>query len=214
MVDKLILDEKALETLGLSDKAFYIVEYDLYDDRIKIPANSTAETKKQIQKRNQLARAFRNKLMFLLKFKLNATKHLESCWIIEEKRLDSTVEALEDLKAEMKDKGFSDADKRLRVIPILTTVEGFQHYEDKKAEFLLDFAMQHIEYAEKGKKAKRMSKSTLWRCKQAYTIIEALKEEIKGNNRYNELVDTNGALGEVVADVENMLEQQKKKETK
>lgn len=212
MIEKLILDEKALESMGLSSKTYYIIEYDLYDDRCKIPANNTPETKKRLQKRNKLAKSFRNKLIFLLKFKLNATKHLESCWVIEENRLDLAIDALEGLKEEMKAKGFSDIDKRLRVIPILTTVEGFQHYEDKKVEFLLNFAMEHLAYIDKGKKAQRMSKSTLWRCKQAYSIVEALKDELKGNQRFNEILDTNEMLGEAIGDIESIIEEQKRKE--
>jgi len=210
LIDKLILDEQALATLGLGDQAVYLIEYDLHSER-KIPKNLTVEQKKQAQIRNRLAREFRNKLIFLLKYNLRATRHLESCWIIDETRLKTAVEGLEELKAQMESKGFRNVEKRLRIIPILTTIEGLQNYDDKKAEFLLDLAMEHVQYLEKAKKAKRVANGIIWRCKKAFEIISELKEELKKNKRYKELVDTVEVLDELISRVELILKKQKEK---
>jgi len=214
-IKDLILDSKALGKMGLADTPIYIIEYDLptpfkSGNKLRIPANSSESKKREIIKKHKLSIQFVNKVFFLLKFKLKATKHLNSCWIIEETRLETAINELEELKEEMKAKGFSDVDKRIRIIPILTTLDGFEHYAEKKVEFLLEFSMEHIKYTEKGKKERKMSQSTLWRCKQAYSIVESLKEEVKGNKRYNEVKDTNALLGEHIAYIENMIEKQKR----
>lgn len=211
-IDKLILDEQALAKLGLGEQAVYLIEYDLHSER-KIPKNATIEQKKEAQKRNHLAREFRNKLIFLLKYNLRATKHLESCWIIDETRLETAIEGLEELKSQMEGKGFSNLEERLRIIPILTTIEGLQNYEDKKAEFLLDLAMEHIKYLEKAKKTKRVANGIVWRCKKAFEIVSELKEELKKNTRYKELVDTVEILDELISRVEIILKKQKEKKS-
>lgn len=209
--DKLVLDSKALEEMGLKSEEIYTIEYDL-NSVLKIPKNISPERKKELQNRNKLAKEFRNRLHFILKFKLHATKHLESCWILSEKSLEFATGQLESFKSEMKAKGFHDIDKRIRIIPILTTESGYESYEEKKAEFILEFAMEHIKYCEKAKKEQKMARGTLWRCKEAYSICSALKEELKANKRYNELVDTIEALGESVARVEPLVKTQKENE--
>jgi hypothetical protein len=215
--NRLVMDEKALAELGLHDEAIYTVEYDLYSEVDLTPQQKrklTTEEQKEIKRKNDLSREFRNKLVFVLKFKLNATKHLESSWLIDGEFLDQTVSKLESLKAEMKAKGFTDCDKRIKIIPIFTTDEGYEHYEDKKAEFVLEFVMEHVKYAEDGIKNKRISQSTLWRCKQAITICSALAEELKTNQRYNEIVDTINMLDELNAQCEAFLLEAKEKAKK
>ena len=209
--NEIVLDVKALEAMGLHSEEIYTIEYDL-NSELKIRRNSTPEEKKQAQKMNQLAREFRNKLQFILKFKLHATKHLESSWIISKENLEIAVNALSELKESMQNKGFKDVDKRLRIIPILTTSEGFESYEEKKAEFLLNFAMEHTKYCDLAIKTKKMPRGTMWRCKEAYSIINALKEELKGNKRYNELVDTVGVLGERISLAEAAIKLETEKE--
>ena len=209
--DKLVLNSKALGEMGLKCEEIYTIEYDL-NSVLKIPKNISPEAKKEAQKRNRLAKEFRNRLHFILKFKLHATRHLESCWILSEKSLDFATEQLEAFKSDMKAKGFSDVDERIRIIPILTTEAGFESFTDKKAEFILEFAMEHIKYCEKAKKEQKIARGTLWRCKEAYSICATLKEELKGNKRYNELVDTVEALGESVALVEPLVKSQNEKE--
>jgi len=213
MVEKLILDSEALEQMGLISEAVYIIEYDLPSPR-KIPKNLKPEAKKQLEKRNKLAKEFRNKIDFMLKFKILATKHLESCWLITKDKLSEAIEEIEELKAQMKAKGFSDIDKRIRIIPILTTKEAYESFEDKKAEFLLEFAMEHIKYLEKGLEDRRISDSTLWRCKKAYEHIEVLAEELRNHERYNEIIDTNETLGDLIAQMEAIIVENKKKEAK
>jgi len=209
--NEIVLDIKALEAMGLHSEAIYTIEYDL-NSELKIHKNSTPEEKKQAKIMNDLAREFRNKLQFILKFKLQATKHLESCWLISESNLETAVNDLSELKDAMRNKGFKDVDKRLRIIPILTTIEGFESYEEKKAEFLLSFAMEHIKYCDLAIKTKKMPRGTMWRCKEAYSIINGLKEELKKNKRYHELVDTVGVLGERISLAEVQLKPETEKE--
>jgi len=214
-IKDLVLDSNALDKMGLKDQAIYIIEYDIptpnvSGNKLRIPKNISEERKREIEKTHKKVVKYQNKLLFMLKFKLHATRHLDSCWLIEENRLELAIKSLEELKEEMKVDGFKDIDKRLRIIPILTTIDGFETFEEKKAEFLLQFSMEHIKYTDKAKREQKMAQSTLWRCKEAYSIIEALKEELKSHVRYNEIIDTNQLLGEQIAYIENMLETKKK----
>lgn len=215
-IKDLVLDSKALKQMGFSDKPIYIIEYDLpmpnvSGNKLRIPKNLSPERKREIKKRHKLVVKFQNRLFFALKFKLHATKHLNSCWLIDESRLDMAIEELEGLKTDMKSEGFRDIDKRIRIFPILTKEEDFENFEDKKVEFLLNFAMEHIKYTDKAKKEKKIAQSSLWRCKTAYSAIEAHKEALKQHSRYNEIKDTNNFLGEQIALVENMLNKNKEK---
>jgi len=216
MSEKLILNEQALEKMGIVSETIYTLEFDM-NAELKIPKSATKEEKEYIKRQNKLSRKFRNKMMHLLKFKLYATRHLESSWILEGKYLESAVRELEQLRNEMKARGFKDADKRIKIIPILTTVSGFQTYEDKKAEFLLDFLMEHIKYCEKGIKEQRMSEPILWRCKQAVSIVMAHSEALKNHKRYNEIMDTISILDEQIGEcgkiiLETKREKQKEKD--
>jgi len=210
ITDKLILNDKALAEMGFAEEAIYLIEYDLNSPH-KISKRATKEQKKELKKRNKLAREFRNKLTYLLKFNLRATKHLESCWIIDEKHLDSAVKSLEELKNQMKAKGFKNVDKRLRIIPILTTLEGYESYETKKAEWLLEFIMEHIRYMEKAEMERRATKGLIWRSKRAFEIVSELSEELKNNPRYKEILDTNQALDEQTCKVEAIVKEEKAK---
>jgi hypothetical protein len=164
----------------------------------------------------KLARIFRNKLVFTLLFNLDATKHLESNWLIEGDKLEQAVSAIEGIKADMKNRGhgikeFEDADERIKIIPIVTTNEGFQHYEDKKAEFVLEFLMEHVKYAEEGIKTKRMAQAILWRSKKAVEICNAHAEGLKKNERYSEILDTINMLDELNGQCEAFLLEAKEK---
>jgi hypothetical protein len=213
MVSKIIVDEKALEALGLSSKAIYSIEYDFISP-IQIRENATAEEKERLIKRNTEARELRNRLEYILKFHLRATRHLESSWIIGEEQLELAIKLLEDLDKRVKETGLIEdfeLGKRVKIIPIFTTQEGYEHYEDKKIEFLLEFAMEHIKYLDKGKKERKLAKSTLWRCKQVSQIVNTIKDELKGNSRFNELSDTVSMLDDSIGQVETILEDEKKK---
>jgi hypothetical protein len=215
--NRLILDAKALEELGLNSEVLYVCEYDLYSERYLTDAEKrrmNTEQKDANKRFNKLARIIRNKMVFTLKFKLDATKNLESSWFIDGDKLDLAVSELENLKADAKRKGFSDIDNRIKIIPLITNDVGFEHYEDKKAEFVLEFLMEHVEYAEKGIKNKKMAQSTLWRCKKAVEICNAHAETLKQSERYNEIIDTINMLDELNGMCEAFLTEQKEKKAK
>jgi len=208
--NELTLDSKALEKMGLNSEAIFTVEYDLNSVK-KIPKNATPETKAELKRYNKLARIFRNRLHFILKFKLRATRHLESCWIVSECNLEDAQKELETFKAAMKNKGFKDVDGRIRIIPILTTENGHENFQDKKADFILEFAMEHVKYCEKARREQKMSRGILWRCKEAYSACSTLREELKGHPRYNEMVDTIEILHDLINLVEPLTKTTKEK---
>lgn len=214
MIDKLVIDESTLEELGLHGQTIYLVEYDMASETKITKVGDcfyhdgkliTAEEKVGIDKKNDLARKYRNDLVYSLKFKLLATKHLESAWWINGEMLDTTIAELEGMKAKMKADGFNDVDKRVKIIPVLTNGEGFTHYEDKKAEFILDFLMEHVKYAQDGINDKRISPSNLWRIKQAVSICNIQAESLKSHERYNEIMDTVNMLDEMAGECDALV---------
>jgi hypothetical protein len=217
MTDKLIIDEKALEELGLCGETIYVIEYDLPSKFPLTPEQKKKLTKEELARidvAEKIGRKLRNNLVFALKFKLFATKHLESSWLLDGEHLDEAIREIESIKNDTKSKSanfpeFANLDKRIKIIPVFTTSEGFQHYEDKKAEFVLEFIFEHVNYAEKGIKEQKISQSTLWRCKQAVSICNALAEELKANARYNEVIDSINILDELNAQCEAFLLDQK-----
>lgn len=215
--NKLVIDEKALEELGLSGQTLYIIEYDMYSEKYLTDIQKRKLTKEQREANerfNKLGRIFRNKLLFALTFKINATKHLESSWLLDGEKLDEAVAEIEGIKAQAKTKGFDDIDSRIRIIPIFTTPDGFESYKDKKAEFILDFIMEHVKMAEEGVKDKRMAQSTLWRCRKAVEICNSHIESMKGHERYNEMLDTVNMLDELNGQCEAFLRTQKDEKAK
>lgn len=215
--NRLIIDEKALEELGLHGTTLYVCEYDLYSERYLTDAEKrrmNTEQKEANKRFNKLARKTRNKMVFTLKFKLEATKNLESSWFLDGDKLDEAVKEIEEIKATAKSKGLEDIDERIKIIPLITNDVGFEHYEDKKAEFILAFLMEHVEYAEKGIKTKKMAQSTLWRCKKAVEICNAHSESLKQSERYSEILDTINMLDELNGQCESFLTDQKEKRAK
>jgi len=215
--NKLIIDEKALEALGLHGKSIWTIEYDLYSEKTLSKKDKDRLTKEQRdanERFNKLARIIRNNVVFSLKFHLDAIKHLESSWLLDGEKLDEAVQEIEEIKAKAKAKGFDDIDNRIKIIPIFTTNEGFEHYEDKKAEFVLEFLMEHVKYAEEGVKDKRMAQSTLWRSKKAVEICNAHAEGLKKNERYSEIIDTINMLDELNGSCEAFLAEQKEEKAK
>jgi hypothetical protein len=215
--NKLVIDEKALEELGLNPKVLYVVEYDLYSERYltKAEAQKMTQEQREANKRfNKLARIFRNRIVFTLKFKLYAKKNLESSWFLDGDKLDEDVVEITKLKTDAKHKGFDDIDDRIKIIPLITDSIGAEHYDEKKAEFILDFLMEHVKMCEKGLKAKRMAQSSLWRAKKATEICSIHIESMKGHERYNELADTLEMLDEMCGECEAFLTDQKEKKLK
>jgi hypothetical protein len=215
--NKLIIDEQALEELGLKGSTIYTCEYDMYSEKYLTDAEKRKLTKEQKdanERFNKLARIFRNKIVFSLKFKLDAIKHLESSWLLDGDKLDLAVSEIEQIKTDAKRKGFDDIDQRIKIIPIFTTPDGFENYKDKKAEFILSFIMEHVKMAEEGVKNKRMAQSTLWRCRKAVEICNSHIESMKGHERYNEMLDTVNMLDELNGQCEAFLTEQKQAKAK
>lgn len=215
--NRLVIDETALEQLGLYGSTMYSLEYDLYSEKYLTDAQNRKLTKegREANKRfNKLARIIRNKMAFTLKFKLNAVHHLESSWFLDGDKLDIAIQEIEEIKAKAKAKGFDDIDSRIKIIPIFTTPEGHESYQDRKAEFILDFVMEHVKMAEDGLKDKRMAQSTLWRCRKAVEICNAHIDSMKGHERYNEMLDTVSMLDELNGSVEAFLTDQKAEKAK
>jgi hypothetical protein len=210
---EIILNKEALEQMGIVSKAIFTVEYDVAS-KVKIPKNATATEKAELVKKNKLATKIRNKLLFALKFKIVATQHLESSWIITKEKLETAIEELDVIKDEMRACGFSNVDRRLRIIPILTTEEGYENYEEQKRQYLLNFATEHIQYCDNGLTEERMPKSTLWRCKKAYEYIEMLSEELKDADAKLEVKDTAHILSDKIAQIENLLDEQEEERKK
>jgi len=204
-MNELIFEKADAEKLGLHSEALYIIEYDL-NSRRQIPKNATEELKTELEEYNKRANEIRNKLFFTLKFRINATKHLESSWLIAKERLSTAVTEIENIKAEMKAGGFDNVDKRIRIIPVLTTETGFENYEDQKVQYLLQFCTEHIAYCDKALEEQRMPKSSLWRCKKAFEIVNLLAEELKEKDNQNEVKDTAQILSDKTSEVEVMLE--------
>lgn len=208
---ELILNKEELEAMHLHSEAFYLIEYDVCS-RKKIPKNISKEEKEDLEQYNKRAEAIRNKLFFSLKFRIMATKHLESAWLISKDRLPNADKELEAIKAEMKGYGFDNVDKRIRVVPILTTEEGAENFEDMKVQFLLQFLTEHIQYCDDALNEQRMPKSSLWRCKKAYEIVNLLAEELKTEDSKHEVRDTAEILSDKYSQVEAMLEKQEEEE--
>ena len=153
ITSKLVIDEAELERLGLFGQTIYTLNYDLYSEKNLTKAKQAKMTKeqKEASKRfNKLARVFRNKIVFTLKFKLSAIHLLESLWLLDGDKLDLAVSEIEQIKTDAKRKGFEDVGERIKIIPIFTTVAGHESYEEKKADFILDFIMEHVKMCEKG----------------------------------------------------------------
>jgi hypothetical protein len=168
----------------------------------------TEADKEERERYNKVANEIRNKLFFVLKFRIMATKHLESSWLISKERLADAVSEIDAIKAEMKRGGFDNVDKRIRIIPIMTTEDGFESYEDQKIQFLLQFCTEHIQYCDKALDEQRMPKSSLWRVKKAYEIINLLADELKSEDAKHEVKDCAELLSDKASQVEYMLQHQ------
>lgn len=208
MSEKLVLNEEAIKELGFVDTAIYTVEYDLHS-KLKIPKDADPATKEAMKKQNILAVKFRNRLFHTLRFNCCATTHLESSWIIEEQYLATTTKEIETLKTDMKAHGFKDVDKRIRIIPILTTSEGLEHYDEQKAKYLISFLLEHVRYCEKAKEEDKMSGDKLWRCKKTLEIVNILKKEVKETVLFNELEGTLAILDSLINEVTPIAERKK-----
>lgn len=194
MTDKeLVLDTKALERMGLHSSAVYLIEYDL-NSPLVIPKTATKIEKEELIKRNKQAEKIRNKMKFALKFNIRATRHLESSWLIAKERLEEAQEKLAEIKDDMRNQGFDNVDKRIRIIPVFVTEENFTSFEDEKSQFLLQFASEHIKYCDRMIDENRVDVAILWRVQKAYEIVNSLAEELKSKDSESEVKDMAGLL--------------------
>jgi len=200
-----------LQRMGLKGKCYWAIEYDLPHKHLKDRNKGKKCSKETIK----LFQDIRNKLMYALKFQIKAIKNLDSSWFISEDRLDLAEKLIEEIRDEMSQhRETIDYINKIQIIPLLTDEEGFETFEDRKAEFLLEFCMEHQRYVEKGLKTGDMYDSTLWRCKKSVEIIEELKEELKGHKQYREIIDTLRMLDDTISRYEDKKEQEKIKEIK
>jgi len=211
----LVLDKNALENLGLKSEVIYLLEYDI-PSAFKNPQTkelSTLYTKEQAM----FFRAIRNKLMFALKFKLHAVKNLYSSWFITDDFLEKSEKFAESLRTELIAKGFSDKADKVRIIPIVTTEEGFETFEARKEEFLLEFILESQKIMDKTLKEKRASDSLVWRANKTVEIVSILKESLADKtkkSRYNEIVDSLTALSDSISRFEQLKAQKEQKSKK
>jgi len=212
------LDVNELRKMGLSGTCFWVIEYDLpsliRDQHAKDPEEKyqkgyTKEDAENIQK-------IRNKLLYQLKFNRNigAIRNLLSSWFINEDALEEAKKLCEEIRSELESNGLHGFVNKVRILPILTNEEGLETFEDRKAEFLLDFCMEAQKQVEKGLKIGSLYEPTLWRCDKTYEIVNALKEQLRSHKRYNEIVDTVEVLNDSIQQYKNIKEEQKIAEMK
>ena len=168
----------------------------------------TESEKEERVRYNKVANEIRNKMFFALKFRIMATKHLESAWLVSKERLGDAVTELDAIKAEMKKGGFDNVDKRIRIVPILTTEEGAENFEEMKIQFLLQFCTEHIKYLDDGLDNQRIAKSSLWRCAKTYEIINILADELKTEDAKHEVKDMAELLSDKISQVQAMMQAQ------
>lgn len=215
MSTPLVLDKDALRNLGLNSEIIYLFEYDI-PSAFKNPQTkeiSSSYTKEQAM----FFRAIRNKLMFALKFKLHAVKNLYSSWFITDDYLERSEKFAESLRTELIAKGFSEKAEKVRIIPIVTTEEGFETFEARKEEFLLEFILESQKIIDKGLKEKRLSDSLVWRANKTVEIVSILKESLADKSkksRYNEIVDSLTSLNDSVNRFEQLKQKAKEKQAK
>ena len=179
---------------------------DITNEVVKSPI--TESEKEERVRYNKVANEIRNKMFFALKFRIMATKHLESAWLVSKERLTDAVKELDAIKVEMKRGGFDNVDKRIRIVPILTTEEGAENFEEMKVQFLLQFCGEHLAYCDHALDEQRIAKSSLWRCIKTYEIINILADELKTEDAKHEVKDMNELLSDKVSQVQQMLQRQ------
>jgi len=203
VITALKIDAIELAKLGLHGEEIYTIEYD-------IPRGFRVKglTKEQ----SQFLTAMRFRMNQTIKFKLKCLRNLDSSWFLEKERLEEAESFLTEMRDEYKSNGFN-MDKRIRIIPILTTTEAFESYEERKAEFLLQWISESMEKVLEGLHDKIMSETTLWRCKKCVETIEITKEQLKRHSRYNEILDELNNLDDKISKYENLkkdIKEQKK----
>lgn len=173
------------------DKPLWLCEYDL-----------PTESKKFTKEQNKIIRALRNKIVFVLEFKLHAQQNLQSSWFIKEDKITLAETLLSEILDEFEPKlpPKFDLNRRIKLIPIYLTRKGLEHYEDKKVEFILQFIGENTELVVKGIKKRKMSEGSLWRAKKCVEIYNVLKQDLKHHERYAE-------IEEAIVNLEDLIQQ-------
>lgn len=176
--------KELLKKAGFDGEAVYLIEYDLPTKKM--------EKGKAYSEAGSPERAFRNALMFALHFKIGATRHLESTWLIDENRLEAAETELQKIKDKFVSKGFYDIEKRVWIHPIFAESEDLMRYVDRKIEFLLQFIEDQNETVQKGLDERRLPYHLLWRAKKAVEMINEISEDadVKAHKRHMEVKDT------------------------
>lgn len=193
-----------LKKAGFDGNAVFTIEYDL--------PTKKEEKGKKYSEAGSVERAFRNALMFALHFKIGATRHLESTWLIDESRLEIAEAELQKIKDKFVAKGFYDIEKCVWIHPIFCEQEDLDRYVDRKIEFLLQFIEDQNNVIGRGLNERRLPYHLLWRAKKAVEMINEISEDddVKGHKRYMEVKDTLVILEDNI----NRFEQIKKEEKK
>lgn len=204
MKTDLILDKDALAKMGLVSDEIWLIEYDLpnihlADLKKKLSQKKITQKQYKItEKLIQQMRAIRNKLVFKLKFKLMATKNLDSSWLIPNDQLELAKEICLGIRKDLETIGLHRFSERVRILPVITNEIGYETYLARKAEFLLEFMEESQKQVSRGIKDQIMSESVLWRCKKAVEIVSVIMETLKANKRYKEILDTKEILDDSI----------------
>lgn len=197
---KLELDKDELESMGLHGEAIWVITYDFPSQRI--------DKDKDI---NKLLIDFRNKLGYIIKYKIQAYKIHESLWVITEDKLDLAKKQLEELKknwATALSRYFNlDISQRVRIIPIVTTIDGYNSYEEQKVEFLLEFIEEHIAKGEKSLRAKAITPQKFYQLKKCFEMVQMLMQPLNYHPRYQEIVDSLMSLDDLIHQCDDMRRQ-------
>ena len=187
------------------EKPLWLCEYDL-----------PTESKYLKKDDNKTIRALRNKIIFVLKFKLHAQQNLQSSWFISEEKISLAetllTEIIEDFTPKLPDK--FNLYNRIKLIPIYVTKEGYEHYENKKVEFILQFIGENTELMVKGIKKRRMNEGNLWKAKKCVEIYNVLKNDLKDHKRYTEIEEAIINLEDLIVQFEQIKVEEKNKRAK
>jgi len=182
-----------IETKEIFETPIFLIEYDLPTERTEFS-----------DKVNKKIRGLRNAIMFTLRYKLLAQRNLESSWFIEEKRLEETEavisQIIEEFKKEIPET--FDLANRIKIIPIYTTKEGYDYYQNRKTEFVIEFIDEMIELVNKGIQDEHISESSLWRAKKALEVYEVLKPDLEGKPLFPKIRKKIGELQELIEEFE------------
>jgi hypothetical protein len=165
----------------------------------------------------------RNGLIYQLKTDLKAAKNLYSSWIVEESKIDEARKLQQHIREELINKGFSKHAEKVNLFPIFSTQEGFRSYEERKAEFYLEYLSEVQEGLSKADD--KLKENTLklneisqavWRAKKALDIVNEMKETLEDKtsekSRYNEINDLSLTVEAQRAEIDLKLSDAKEKQ--